>query len=91
MNIYAIRYMTKVEGQTEDGHFQVCYDNEEDARTSMLSDFHERLKEVCEGSFCETTTVVTGPNGYDESTCDYCRIETAETTYQWWIDKMQLQ
>lgn len=90
MNIYAIRYMTEVEGQAENGHFQVCYDNEEDARASMLSDFYARLNEVCEGGFCETT-VIDGPNGHDEATCDYCRIETAKTTYQWWIDKMQLQ
>lgn len=94
MTIYAIRWLSRIDGEEECGNFEVCYTDEKKARKAMLEDMKDTKADwEKDGIAVESRTL--GPNGEGDKDCDYAEI-TAEGMdgnydyHEWWIDALDV-
>ena len=93
MNIYVIRWASRIDGEEESGNFEVAYTDESKAREAMLKDF-KNTKEDWENGETIISSRTLGPNGEDDENCDYAEITDEKDTfdyYEWHIDKIEVE
>lgn len=93
MKIYAIRWLSRIDGEEECGNFDVCYTDEEKARKAMLEDMKDTKADwEKDGNPIESRTL--GPNGEEDEDCDYAEISVNGGNYdyhEWWIDALDVE
>lgn len=94
MNIYVIRWASRVDGEEESGNFEVCYTDEANARKAMLKDF-ENTKADWEKDGVKVESRTLGPNGENDENCDYMEITVEDDDsydyHEWYIDKLDVE
>lgn len=104
MEIYVIRWLSRIDGEEECGNFEVCYTDKDKARKAMLDDvkntkadwekdFKDYLKSIDE----KVKSRFAGPDGNGKADCDYAGIwiedGNGDGTYDyhdWWIDTLDV-
>lgn len=105
MKVYAVRWLSRIDGEEKCGNFEVCYADENDARKAMLADV-ENTKADWEGNFKDYLGKIgekvksrfLGPGGDGKDDCDYAGIwiedGNGDGTYDyhdWWIDELEVK
>ena len=88
MNIYVIRWASRIDGEEESGNFDVAYTDEGKARKAMLED----VKNTKADWERDGVTVNSRTLGPDSENADYAEITVEDgSTYdyhEWYIDNL---